>query len=220
MTTLELLKGLADGQLVGNRWFKVNLHVHGEGNDPVEIIRQARLAEIDLLAVTDHQSFSSCASIASAAKNAGRAVTVLPGIEITSHEGVHVLGIFPEQYGLEEQTLLLGWLELTGSGDTKIASSKNLLDIFEKVRENGGVIAVPHPFTQGIGMLDSARKLNTKIDWLESGHVGLIQIPDDKVQYVAWDDENNWINRYVLASANPDQIKHLLSRSVRAHRCP
>ena len=58
-----------------------------------------------------------------------------------------------------------------------------------------------------MGMLDSARKLGTKVGWLESGHVGLMQVPEDRVQYIAWDEEGNWINRYVLSSANSSQIK-------------
>ena len=196
-----------DGPPVGNRWFKVNLHVHGEGNDPAEIVRQAREAKIDLLAVTDHQSFDYCDAVIAAAGIAIRSLTVLPGIEVTSHEGVHVLAVFPQCYGAAERTRLLGWLEITGGGDTKIASSKNLLDIFEKARAEGGIVIVPHPFTAGIGMLDSARKLSTKVQWLESGHVGLIQISEDKVQYVHCDEEGNWINRYVLSSANRDQIR-------------
>jgi len=65
-STLEILKSLANDLPVGNRWFKVNLHVHGEGNEPVEVVQQARQAEIDLLAVTDHQSFAYCDAIIAA----------------------------------------------------------------------------------------------------------------------------------------------------------
>ena len=206
-TTLEILKSLLDGPPVGNRWFKVNLHVHALGNDSTEIVRRAREASIDLLAITDHQSFDHCDAVIAAATTPGPTVTILPGIEITSHEGVHVLAVFPQSYGAVERTRLLGWLEIAGGGDTKIASGKNLSDIFKKVRDEGGILIVPHPFTAGIGMLDSARKLSTKVDWLESGHVGLMQIAEDKVQYVDCDAEGNWINRYVLSSANSVQIK-------------
>jgi AAA domain-containing protein len=206
-TTLDILKSLTNEQPVGNRWFKVNLHVHGEGNDPAAVVKQARQAEIDILAITDHQSFACCDGIVSAANTPGRPLTILPGIEITSLEGVHVLGIFPQSFGHEEQTRLLGWLEIPGSGDTRIASFKKLSEIFEKIREEKGIVVVPHPFTDDIGMLGSARKLNIKLDWLESEQVGLIQIPKEKVHHVEWDENGNWINRYVLASANSVQIK-------------
>ncbi len=64
---------------------------------------------------------------------------------------------------------------------------------------------MPHPFTEDIGMLDGARKMSTKIDWLESGHVRLMQISEEKVSFIARDEGGNWINRYVLASATAAQ---------------
>lgn len=191
---------------MGNRWFKVNLHVHAEKSDPTELVKAAADAGIDLIAITDHQSFDYYDAVAMAAASAAPKLTVLPGIEITSHEGVHVLAILPEDYTTESCTRLLGWLEIQGDGDTKQASTRNLGEIFQKTREEGGIIVVPHPFTQGIGMLDSARKISTKLEWLESGHVGLVQINEEKVKHIGWDKEGNWINRYVLASASDDDV--------------
>jgi predicted metal-dependent phosphoesterase TrpH len=209
LTILEALKQLIAEGPAGNRWFKVNLHVHSERNDPADIVRQARAADIDLVAITDHQGFGLYDGIAAAASaTPGRALTVLPGIEITSLEGVHILAIFPVSYSQQQRNFLLGWLEITGSGDTRAASPKKLGEIFEKIRHEGGIVIVPHPFTQGIGFLDSARKLNIKEDWLESGHVGFMQINDwEKIKYVDRDEDGNWINRYVLASASLKQIR-------------
>src|SRR5438045_1993370 len=87
LSTLEALKQLIAEGPAGNRWFKVNLHLHGEKNDPGEIVSLARAAGIDLIAITDHQSFGSYDAIAAAASaTSGRLLTVLPGIEITSLE--------------------------------------------------------------------------------------------------------------------------------------
>lgn len=142
-----------------------------------------------------------------AAAAAGRPLTVLPGIEITSQEGVHVLGLFPASYSSESRTAFLGWLEIPGSGDTRIASRRSLAEIFGKLEEQGGLTIIPHPFSQGMGLLDSARKISTREEWLESGHVRLIQISDwDKIKYIARDSTGNWVNRFVLASASPEQI--------------
>jgi predicted metal-dependent phosphoesterase TrpH len=58
---------------------------------------------MDLLAVTDHQSFDYCDAVIAAAGTPGRTLTVLPGIEMTSHEGVHVLAVFPQSYGAVER---------------------------------------------------------------------------------------------------------------------
>jgi AAA domain-containing protein len=130
---------------------------------------------------------------------------VLPGIEITSVEGVHVIAIFPSTYGTDARTKILGWLEIPGSGDTRVASRCSLKEIFTKVDVECGIIIVPHPFTEDIGLLDGARKMSTKIDWLESGYIRLMQVSEEKVSFIARDDRGNWINRYVLGSASPAQ---------------
>jgi hypothetical protein len=80
-------------------------------------------------------------------------------------------------------------------------------DILKKVEEEGGVIVIPHPFASKIGLLDSARKISTKMEWLESGFLRLTQAPEDKIRYIDWDEHGHWINRFVLASASVDQVE-------------
>jgi uncharacterized protein YukE len=206
-TMLETLKKVIERGSVGNRWFKVNLHLHGEGNNPTEIVKEAPKAEVDLIAITDHQTFQYYDAIASAAKSPGRPLTVFPGMEITAHEGPHLLAIFPADYSSHQRTLLMGWLEINPPADTKVASKKKVADIFRKIEEERGIVVTPHPYAEDIGLLDGARKLSTKIDWLESGHVRLIQTGEDKVKYLDYDESANWINRYVLASARPEDIQ-------------
>ncbi len=162
--SLDTLKSLVADCPAGNRWYKVNLHVHGEGHAPEQVVAQARLAELDLIAITDHQNFAYCNALIAAANSEGRPLTVLPGMEITAHEGVHVIAVFAEDFGSEAQAHFTGWLEIPGSGATTIASRKNADDIFAKVDGLGGIIVIPHPKTQGIGLLDSARKISTKVD--------------------------------------------------------
>jgi ABC-type cobalamin/Fe3+-siderophores transport system ATPase subunit len=205
--SLQILRELIEAKPAGNRWCKVNLHVHGQGSDPAEIVRQARAAEIDLLAITDHQSFSCCDAVIAASKTDGRSLVVLPGIEITAHEGVHLLCIFPQTFDSNARTFLLGWLEIPGDGKTHVASKRVVGDIFDKVDDLGGIIVVPHPYSAGIGLLDGARKMSTKEDWLASGHVRLVQMPDDAVRHVGHDSNGNWINRYVLASCQERHIE-------------
>ena len=180
--------------------------MHGSGNDPAEIVGQACKSEIDLIAITDHQAFNSYEKIAKEAEEAEHPLTVLPGIEITSNEGVHVLAIFPENHSTDSQKHLIGWLEIPGTGDTKIASKKQLSDIFDKVAKENGIIVAPHPLSSDTGLLDGARKLSTKVDWLESGHVRLMQIAENRVKFIEQNDKRDWVNRYVLESAQPQDI--------------
>ena len=173
------------------------------------MVRQARSAEIDLLAITDHQTFEYYDDIAREALSPGRTLVVLPGIEITSLEGVHVLAIFPLRYTATQRTQFIGWLEIPGSGDASIASRKPLSEILAKVTTESGIIIVPHPFAERIGLLDGARKISTKIEWLESGCIHLMQVSsetDSKIRHHDRDGNGNWVNRFVLTSASPDQV--------------
>lgn len=145
--------------------------------------------------------------MARAAETDGRPLRVLPGIEITTREGVHLLAVFPFEQTSTKRTELKGWLDFSGDGDTKQASRRSLDDIASKVDQEAGVIIVPHPFTHQIGMLDSARKMSTKVDWLECGHVRLIQVAEDRVKHIARDEGGTWVNRYVLATARPQDIE-------------
>jgi hypothetical protein len=188
----------------------VNLHVHGEGNDPSAVVSAARDAEIDLLAITDHQTFDQFDGIAAAAKTAGRRLVVLPGIEITTHEGLHLLAIFPPDFSQKRREQLIGWLQIPGTGDTRIASVQTVDDILPHIEQAGGIVVIPHPWTPKIGLLGGSPKVETRVRWLESGYIKLIQVPDEKreekIRYVGHDEDGVWVNRYVLKTASDVQI--------------
>jgi PHP family Zn ribbon phosphoesterase len=81
------------------RWYRADLHVHtclspcGELEmSPRRIVREARGAGLDLIAVTDHNSAANAGAVVRAA--AETTVAVLPGMEVCSSEEVHVLALF------------------------------------------------------------------------------------------------------------------------------
>jgi hypothetical protein len=119
---LEVAKVFAGGLAIGNRWFKCNFHLHARGMDPVKLVDEAVRQGLDFIAVTDHQTVNYADPVIKAA--AGRIVAV-PGIEITAHEGVHLLAIFPPAYSADNQTKFLGFLEVSGSGEANQASRPN-----------------------------------------------------------------------------------------------
>jgi len=67
---------------------------------PNDIVGMAILNDLDIIAVTDHNSFSNAASVIKAAQNAnaqtGKNLIVLPGAEISTVEEVHVVCLFPD----------------------------------------------------------------------------------------------------------------------------
>jgi len=81
-----------------NRYL-VDLHVHTalspcamEEMTPPAIVAEAVRLGLQMIAVCDHNSAANAAAVQ---KAAGDQLIVLPGMEITTMEEVHVLGIFP-----------------------------------------------------------------------------------------------------------------------------
>jgi predicted metal-dependent phosphoesterase TrpH len=85
------------------RSLRADLHIHSalspcasEEMTPPAIVRAALEAGLDMIAVSDHNSAGNVAAVQQAAVAAGGGLTVLPGMEITSVEEVHVLSLFPD----------------------------------------------------------------------------------------------------------------------------
>jgi PHP family Zn ribbon phosphoesterase len=85
------------------RSYRADLHIHtalspcaAEEMTPPAIVAAATRAGLDVIAISDHNSAGNVAAVQQAAKDAGNGLTVLPGMEITSAEEAHVLGVFPD----------------------------------------------------------------------------------------------------------------------------
>jgi len=83
------------------RTLHADLHIHTclspcaeEEMSPRAVVRQARERGLDLIAICDHNSAENVEAASRAAERAGLAV--IGGMEITSREEVHVLGLFHE----------------------------------------------------------------------------------------------------------------------------
>lgn len=83
------------------RLYKTDLHIHSclspcaELNmSPKNIIRSSLAKGLDIIAVCDHNSSANCPAVIEAAKTMG--IHVIPGMEVTSQEEVHVLALFDE----------------------------------------------------------------------------------------------------------------------------
>lgn len=81
------------------RTYKADLHIHTCLSpcadilmSPRNIAAAARKNELDLLGICDHNSVENAAAVAEAAWRLG--IRVLPGLEVTSREEVHILALF------------------------------------------------------------------------------------------------------------------------------
>jgi len=59
---------------------------------PRAVVDRARAIGLDIIAVTDHNTTENAAAVIQAARGTG--LTVLPGMEMTTAEEVHILGLF------------------------------------------------------------------------------------------------------------------------------
>lgn len=131
----------------GAEFVRVDLHVHtrpdtgGSRATPDEYIAAALGAGVKVVAVTDHNAVDAVTPMLAAAH--GTELTVLPGIEITTHEG-HLLGLFAPE-ALETLSELASRSELRLEPDPRdgsLRSSRSMIDLVREIDRRGG-LAIP-----------------------------------------------------------------------------
>jgi predicted metal-dependent phosphoesterase TrpH len=87
----------------GFRPFRADLHVHtalspcgSEEMTPPAIVSTALARRLDMIAICDHNAAGNVGAVQDAARAAGGPLSVLAGMEITTAEEVHVVGLFPD----------------------------------------------------------------------------------------------------------------------------
>lgn len=79
-----------------------DLHIHtclspcGENEmTPNSIVMYADMVGLDIIAISDHNSSGNVESVVAAAKNNGSNLLVVPALELTTAEDIHILLLFP-----------------------------------------------------------------------------------------------------------------------------
>ncbi len=111
---------------------KLDLHVHtghsfDSSSEPAEIIRAAEAAGLDAIAITDHDTMSAVGLV----KKSSSKITIIPGMEITSIQGTHIIGLF-----LQNEII-----------------SRDIFEMIDEVHAQDGLVLMPHPFREGSGFL-------------------------------------------------------------------
>ncbi len=104
----------------------------------------ARAAEIgvSVLAVTDHNDVEGVPAFRHAAE--GRSITIFPGFELSSSEGIHVLCIYPPSVEQERLKRFLGEFGILETKPSAQLSNKPLGEILTGVRAQGGISIAAH----------------------------------------------------------------------------
>jgi PHP family Zn ribbon phosphoesterase len=140
---------------------------------PKRIVHEAVERGLDLIAICDHNSVENAAAVIEAAHTAE--LVVLPGMEITSREEVHILGIFSslaEAIRVQEQIYkhltgenepaTFGMQVVVGSDDSVAGFNEHLLigasdlsleQILKIIHDQRGLAVAAHIDREGFGIL-------------------------------------------------------------------
>lgn len=119
------------------RWFKTELHVHTCLSpcadilmSPRKIVAEVLRQQIDIIAITDHNSSGNASAVMKAA--AGEGIVVLPGMEVCTREEVHVLAIF-ENPALATMLQAYIYEHLQGTNDPEVFGLQVIADELDQV---------------------------------------------------------------------------------------
>lgn len=114
------------------RRFRADLHIHtclSPCGDlemlPRGIVEGARARGIDMIGVCDHNSAENLEAVLRAAE--GAPLRVLPGVEVTTREEVHILGIFEDAREAEDLQELV-YAHLGGENDENFFGEQVVVD--------------------------------------------------------------------------------------------
>ncbi|MBW1779956.1 MAG: PHP domain-containing protein [Deltaproteobacteria bacterium] len=98
---------------------------------PQKIVKEAYRKRLDLIAITDHNSAENVGAVVAAARHTGLAV--IPGIEVTTSEEVHIVGLFQDtEDALAMQSLVYDRLQ-TGENDDDLFGMQVVANEFDEV---------------------------------------------------------------------------------------
>jgi len=98
---------------------------------PRKIVEQAQKKNLEIIAITDHNSAENVGSVMAAAQNTE--LCVIPGIEVTTSEEAHIVGLFENPLdALSMQTLVYNHLQ-PGKNDDDLFGMQVIANAFDEV---------------------------------------------------------------------------------------
>ncbi len=154
----------------GSQLCKTDLHVHTPASldyrdkkaSAADIIAAAAAKDVDILAVTDHNSADFVDKMRAAAKGSG--VTVVPGVEVTTPEG-HILALFDGKIASTEITdfLIRVGIPRQEHGKEEAISARHAEDVIREIHKMGGVAIAAHANDKGIGLMQQKGQFKIRV---------------------------------------------------------
>ncbi len=171
---------------------------------PQKIVEQARVTKLAMIAVTDHNSAENVGAVIKAAD--GIDLVVIPGMEITTAEEAHVLGLFGSlESALSMQALVYEHL-LPGENDEELfglqvianehdevegmcnrlligATDLDLNAVVEGINERGGIAVAAHINRDSYSVLSQLGFIPPDLNLAACGISRLLTLPEARSRY-------------------------------------
>ncbi len=148
-----------DDPLAGRDWIAVDLHMHTDWSHdcstPTEdLLDHAESIGLSAIAVTDHNAFGGALEAIELGRH--RELVVIPGEEVKTDEQGEVIGLFLSK---------------------EIPRGRSFADTIEAIRDQGGLVYLPHPFDRLHAIPDPAtlHRHLAEIDVLEVFNARLLR---------------------------------------------
>lgn len=202
------------GKPPSRQWRHMDLHLHTPGSSDyqennvsyLDILRQAEIRGLDIIAFTDH---NSVAGFAAMRKEVERLlwleelnrldpeekrrldeyrrlldkILVLPGFEFTATFGFHILGIFPQDSPISFLEHLLLTLrvpvESLSQGSATVGATADVLTAYRVINEAGGIVIAAHAnSSNGVAMRGLDFGGQTRIAYTQDANLHVLEVTD------------------------------------------
>ena len=162
---------------------KVDFHIHTPESrcysepqaTPGQIVAAALSAELDAIAITDHNTAAGIDAIRELGQ--ARGLLVFPGVEVSTTSG-HVLTLFDPTTPVPDLDDFLDYVgtRATARGDGTVPASDPIKDVFRKAVERGGIAIAAHIERWPTGFLQTKVNRREKLGIHESAHLAALEI--------------------------------------------
>ena len=123
---------------------------------------------VQVVAITDHFRYDASVSLVERLQADG--ITVFPGFEANSSEGVHILCLFPPETTASEMNALIGACDVRDAKVESPISNKTCEQLLRLVHERGGIAVSAH-VTQSAGLLTTLSGTTRMNAWKSEYHL-------------------------------------------------
>jgi predicted metal-dependent phosphoesterase TrpH/glycosyltransferase involved in cell wall biosynthesis len=172
--------------LADRPWIVADLHMHTSWShdcsiDPVELVEHAESEGLGAIAVTDHNAFGGALEAAAHAR--GRELVVIPGEEVKTDGQGEVIGLFLR---------------------TEIPRGLSFTDTVAAIREQDGIVYVPHPFDR-LHAIPDPRTLHRHL-----ADIDVLEVYNARLLFEAFNDEALRFARKYDLTAGAGSDAHVL----------